>query len=500
MHFSIPETRELFKDPATKSGQYTVYHLHCNGVFHCYFRYSQAFQLNEDLKRAGHKHPCLANFPAKRILALTTPQVIERREALEAWFQKIGQDHAMSNSNEFREFLLNQQDEVKESCEEVEITVYLVNKKCITVNALSTDQTDEILEAVCNDIGVAPELTYYFGLFLVKEDGKRFSIIRPLQDFESPHISLGRYCQTSGADGETANSDYKIQLRKAFWDTSLDKDFLGDAVATNLVYIQAVEDVRLKHLDMTDAHREQLAQFRENGDKASFVKLCGEIPGYCFYRWKHCLIDYPEKDTKVTASIGPYELRVRDETTGKDTSYSVTRMRCWKISSDSPSTIEDENGGDDMNADDAAESKLTLSFDYLFAKNRLQWVTIRSKHAIVLSMLLQSVVDELVRKNKKQPIRQPADRPRRPKPELRPRTTPSGSARKPDSAAKGEGTAGWTVSPSTPPPSSGAASASSPTRSSRQGGGLTGAGANLAFNADGEENATTFGAIGDNDL
>lgn len=48
---------------------------------------------------------------------------MERREALEKWFQKIAQDAAITNSIEFRDFLLNQQDEVKLCCEEVDITV-----------------------------------------------------------------------------------------------------------------------------------------------------------------------------------------------------------------------------------------------------------------------------------------------------------------------------------------------------------------------------------------
>jgi hypothetical protein len=47
------------------------------------------------------------------------------------------------------------------------LQVYLVNKKSITITALTTDQTDEVLEAVCTEIGVEAELTYYFGLFLV---------------------------------------------------------------------------------------------------------------------------------------------------------------------------------------------------------------------------------------------------------------------------------------------------------------------------------------------
>lgn len=147
--------------------------------------------------------------------------------------------------------------------------------------------------SICRNPRFTPPLTIQ-----VKEDGKRFSIIRPLQDFECPYISVERYRQTAEGGVDTGG-DYKIQLRKAFWDTALDKDFLGDEVTTNLVYIQAVEDVRLKHLDMTDEHREQLAQYRESGEKAKFVELCGEIPGYCFYRWKHVLIDYPDKDTKV---------------------------------------------------------------------------------------------------------------------------------------------------------------------------------------------------------
>lgn len=40
-------------------------------------------------------------------------------------------------------------------------------------------------------IGLNPELTYYFALFLV-EDASGRNIVRRLQDFESPHISLTR--------------------------------------------------------------------------------------------------------------------------------------------------------------------------------------------------------------------------------------------------------------------------------------------------------------------
>ncbi|XP_023994961.1 sorting nexin-17-like [Salvelinus sp. IW2-2015] len=42
------------------------------------------------------------------------------------------------------------------------------------------------------------------------------------------------------------------------------------------------------------------------------------------------------------------------------------------------------------------EVKLELAFEYLMSKDRLQWVTITSPQAIMMSICLQSMVDELM--------------------------------------------------------------------------------------------------------
>lgn len=39
---------------------------------------------------------------------------------------------------------------------------------------------------------------------------------------------------------------------------------------------------------------------------------------------------------------------------------------------------------------------MELSFEYLMAKNTLQWIAISSEHAILMSACLQSIVDELL--------------------------------------------------------------------------------------------------------
>merc|ERR1719167_409966 len=65
-------------------------------------------------------------------------------------------------------------------------------------------------------------------------------------------------------------------------------------------------------------------------------------------------------------------------------------MRCWRImkteSSNNPIGLLRQEG-----------SKLELSFEYLVTSERLEWITIVSHQAILMSMCLQSMVEELVR-------------------------------------------------------------------------------------------------------
>ena len=50
-----------------------------------------------------------------------------------------------------------------------EVEVFLVNGKSVSVQVGSFDRTDQVLEKVATEIQLAPQLTYYFGLFLEKE-------------------------------------------------------------------------------------------------------------------------------------------------------------------------------------------------------------------------------------------------------------------------------------------------------------------------------------------
>lgn len=48
--------------------------------------------------------------------------------------------------------------------------------------------------------------------------------------------------------------------------------------------------------------------------------------------------------------------------------------------------------------EDNNECNLELSFEYLIARNELQWITIVSEQAILMSVCLQAMIDELLQK------------------------------------------------------------------------------------------------------
>ena len=51
------------------------------------------------------------------------------------------------------------------------------------------------------------------------------------------------------------------------------------------------------------------------------------------------------------------------------------------------------------------KEKLQFAFEYLFGKDELKWVTIESDQAIMMSMALQGIVDEILREKRGEGIR-----------------------------------------------------------------------------------------------
>ena len=95
--------------------------------------------------------------------------------------------------------------------------------------------------------------------------------------------------------------------------------------------------------------------------------------------------------------IGGRELVLRipgnkgDNSSCKEGRFKVTKMRCWRIMT--VATCQEATDSDDVSDETSIVSndKLELSFEYLMSTGELQWVTIVSSQAILMSLCLQSI-------------------------------------------------------------------------------------------------------------
>lgn len=381
MHFSIPETQDFTDDSGSS---YTGYQIFINGKFHCTVRYRQLHNLNEQLKKE-YGTAVLPYFPPKKFLPLSANQLEERRSLLEKFIQKVGQHPDLVSSEIVNSFLLSAQVETcSEKTQECPLDVFLMNGYQITITVQSTERSHQVLEKVCRQIALPDPYVYYFYLFLIKdEENGNFTVVRKLQDFESPFISQ-----------RSLGGAHKIVLRKNYWDPAYDIELVTDRVALNLLYVQAVTEVECGWIVCSEDARQRLAALQAKGSKREYMENVRTLKYYGYMQFTPCVADYPFPGAPVLVSIGNYELSIRLQTGSQAPSssgggvFKVTRMRCWRIT-----TLHDNGENGNKSGPD-----FELSFEYLVAKDKLMWITISSEQAILMSICLQSMVDELLLK------------------------------------------------------------------------------------------------------
>ncbi|XP_053680011.1 sorting nexin-17 [Anopheles nili] len=392
MHFSIPSTQEFASDGSGSS--YTGFNIHINGSFHCCLRYKQLHSLHEQLKRSLPSI-ALPSFPPKKLLSLTPNQIEQRRMSLERYIQLVGQDPMLCRSELLRAFLLNAQQESSfTDCSEVTLDVYLMNGYRIAATVYTTDCTSKVLEKACALIDLPRECGCYFALYLMrKEANGELTIAKRLMDFEAPYISAKRW------------DDCKLVLRTSYWDPVYDLELMRDRIALNLLYIQALSDVERGWIVTTRDLNEQLTNMQARGSKSEYLEIVRKLPLYGCLQFPRANVDYPEPNTRATVVLGNKELNLLTFT-GKDmqeTKFKVTRIRCWRVTpihvnQEPPLAVVQIHPQPSTRQPSPPSSKITLelSFEYLMAKNQLKWITIYSEQSMLMSVCLQSIVDELL--------------------------------------------------------------------------------------------------------
>ncbi|XP_045116632.1 sorting nexin-17-like [Portunus trituberculatus] len=407
MHFSIPDTQECKED---NGSTYVAYNIHINGVFHCTMRYRQLHSLHEQLKKdlGGSTLP---PFPPKKLLPLSPTQTEERRATLEKYILQLSQDPRVLNNDVFNGFLVFAQNETQRAGggqDEVPIDIYLTSGQKVTLTIPATLQTDDLLEKVCNQIHLPSEMVYYFALFLVKKEENDLIVVKRLQDFESPYIS--QRCM---------KGLHRIMLRKNYWDPSIDQEVMSDRVGLNLLYMQTVQDVERGWVLTNHEIQRQLAALQAKGAKKEYMELARTLKYYGYLQFQSCSCDFPKPGTSVLISAGNKELNFRiecEDGSMKEGNFKVTRIRCWRITVQQPCSEGSPSSGsrDGCASLDASQQvNLELSFEYLMSREEMRWVRVNSPQAVLMSLCLQGMVNELLSHKRGRKVRTPNERVRK---------------------------------------------------------------------------------------
>uniref|UniRef100_A0A1I8H4Y7 Sorting nexin-17 n=2 Tax=Macrostomum lignano TaxID=282301 RepID=A0A1I8H4Y7_9PLAT len=394
MHFSIPEYEQVSD---SDGASYTSYKIYVNGVFHCSTRFSELRSFYDALVE-GHGARAVPAFPPKRLFGLTASQLGERRAQLELFVQQVSQDPALGGR--FQTFLQGAQKASRGlRPEPVELQIGLMTGKRCCLSVLNTDRTDDVLEAFAKTAGLSERFAYYFGLFLVATGASgQPAVLRRLQDFELPCVSLAAAQQ----EAESA----RLVVRKAFWDSLLENELYDEPAALRLLYAQACADLDNGWILPSREQADRLADYRQSRSRRDFLRLARTCRFYGFLPFPDCFADWPTPDTPAVVWIGNKELVVRPQSARTGGVFRVVRMRRWRLSTPSaPGATAPNSRGDSVPCHE-------LSFEYLVAPDSLKWFRINTHQAVLLSLCLQSVVDEVVMKKAGGRIRTPADRDR----------------------------------------------------------------------------------------
>ncbi|XP_008057170.1 sorting nexin-31 [Carlito syrichta] len=260
------------------------------------------------------------------------------------------------------------------------LDVFLPNGQSIKVEILTSATAERVLEVVSHKIGLCRELMGYFGLFLIRfcKEGK-LSVVKKLADFELPYVSL----QSSEVE------NCMVGLRKWYMDPSLDSMLMDCKAAVDLLYMQAIQDMKKEWTKPTQEQRQKLEALQKEDNQTKFLELAQEVQHYGYMQLDLCTCDYPEPGCGTVLSVGNNEISccitLPDNHT-QDVVFQMNRVKCWQVTF--LGTLLDVDGPQRM-----LNQNLELRFQYC-EDSRWQWFVIYTRQAFLLSNCLKKMISE----------------------------------------------------------------------------------------------------------
>ncbi|NXN53853.1 SNX31 protein, partial [Rynchops niger] len=322
-------------------------------------------------------------FPPKFYLAMTKSMADERRLQLEQYLQNVTLDSNITNSDVFIGFFRKlQQDTFKIQTQRAFLDVYLADGSNIRLDIQTSDTAERILEVASCKVGLPRELIKYFSFFFFQDDDDgALSVVKKVADFELPYVSLQSMKELH----------CKLGIRKWYMDPSLDTLLMDCRASLNLLYMQAVQEVKKNWVKPTEGQMQELEFLQKNMNKAKLLELIQKMQFYGYVRLDPCICDYPEEGCSADIYLGNNEINCCIKLPTKQTkevSFKINRLRSWQVTFLGA-------------AKDGEDDTLELRFEYNDS-GTWQWIILYTKQAFLLSSCLKKMISEQMMKAAKE--------------------------------------------------------------------------------------------------
>ncbi|VDD91984.1 unnamed protein product [Enterobius vermicularis] len=258
--------------------------------------------------------------------------------------------------------------------------------------------------------------------------------VRLLRNFESPYVSLQLLNRKSAPSGVF----YCLLIRKLVWDPKVEITLFNDPGAVLLLYKQAVCELRNGKINpLHESEMNELIEAEKKGASAQFLRLCYNQPTYGYECLEDCVSDYPAVDTHCHLKVGrrcivldyadlnnlvsfypniglvlcvsviyivqrEYSYLILFKMDGNKITpvsplilrliltilkdgrsqavFRATRIRVWRIAQ-----IAD------------CDPDFIFQFEYLMSKELFKNITLRTRQAVLLSLIMQSFGAEILK-------------------------------------------------------------------------------------------------------
>ncbi|KAK0406696.1 hypothetical protein QR680_018739 [Steinernema hermaphroditum] len=400
LHVAIPDYQTLSEPDGKK---YTVYNIHCNGIYHASVRYSELFTLHERLVENFGFRLNAPDFPPKKIWrSLDDKAINDRRIGLKKYFQGLIQNEDVVRHYLFENaFLEYQVDSYQPSSYNVKVEVFLPDGSHKTVQCLPNNNSEVILKLALDACGTDTRNIASFALFLARDrnaqgDGELAStsdkfdmlLVRMLRNFESPYITQQNVNRKSAPNGVF----HKIVIRKIVWDPRMEESLLDDPGAVRLLYLQAKSDIQNGHLMIAPNVKERLNLLDEQESYVQYLRLCHLQPNYSYEVLLPVTSDYPKPGTGTKLKVGRRTIVLEYENELSQAGFiqavfRAVRIRIWRITH-TPA--------------DHTTAPSIFEFHYLVShqQQRFDWIRLNTDQCILLSQLFQSISAEILAEHK----------------------------------------------------------------------------------------------------